>query len=88
VSEYTNEIRYHFDQHQVRLTFFDKKHRFEGPYASSTIEEMTEVASLVMTRQTFRAYLQILTQMANAMMPIGIPDPVDREPEPARDDRE
>jgi hypothetical protein len=88
VSEYTNEIRYHFDQHQVRLTFFDKQNRFEGPYASSMGEEVKEVASLVMTRQTFRAYLQILTHMANTMMPIGIPDPADREPEPARDDRE
>jgi hypothetical protein len=76
---YTNEIRYEFNQHEVRLTFFDKATAFDGPYASPIHVQAEEVARLAMTRQTFRAFLQILTQVAEGMPPIGIPDPADRD---------
>jgi len=82
-AKYTNEIRYDFDLHQVRLYFFDRAMQFDGPTATPTHAELEQVAELVMTRQTFRAYLQILTDMASRLQPIGIPDPADREPEPA-----
>jgi hypothetical protein len=78
-SRYTNQIRYKWNQHEVRLTFFDQRQKFEGPYAQPTSEEAEEVCEVVMTRQTFRAYLNILNEAARAMTPIGVPDPADRE---------
>lgn len=87
-AKYTNEIRYDFDLHQVRLYFYDRVMQFEGPAMNATHAELELVAELVMTRQTFRAYLQILTDMASRLQPIGIPDPADREAAPAPDPHE
>jgi hypothetical protein len=77
-AKYTNLVMYNFDEHQVRLTFFDKGQRYSAPHATPSLIDSEEVAELVMTRQTFRAFLQILNGMATIMPPIGIPDEADR----------
>jgi hypothetical protein len=70
---YTNLLMYNFDMHQVRLTFFDKGQRY-GQQAVPNGESTEQVAELVMTRQTFRAFLEILNGMAQQMPPISVHD--------------
>lgn len=79
MSAYANQIRYEFDQHQVRLTFMDKQAVFEEVVGAEMGQRVVETASVVMTRQSFRAFLQILTEMAERMPPIGIPYSGDRD---------
>lgn len=79
MSAYANQIRYEFNQHEVRLTFMDKQTQFEGVQGAEIGVRLEAVASVVMTRQSFRAFLEIQNAMAKLMPPIGIPDPADRE---------
>jgi hypothetical protein len=77
---YTNLLMYNFDQHQVRLTFFDKGQRY-AQQAVPNGESAEQVAELVMTRQTFRSFLEILNGMAEQMPPIAMHDQ-DKPPPP------
>lgn len=72
-ASYTNMFRYEFDVHQVRLIFFDQ-HRTFTKVDAQTADNITDlVGEVVMTRQSFAAFMETMERLQASLPPIAIP---------------